>query len=84
MNSQGWNKYVGCFKKEFEGCEFKEDLISACKEQEDIACVLYYHLLEHAFNWLDRPIPALKNKIPREEIENGNGDEVRKVLWRMP
>ena len=84
MNREGWKQYVDCFHDEFKKCDFKAELISACKGHEDIARVVYYHCLDHSINWLYTPVPALDNKIPSEEIEKGNDDSVRKLLWRFP
>ena len=84
MNIEGWNKYVACFKDNFESCTFKDELLKKCGGNEDIAVTIYYHSLDDALSWMDKPIPALENKIPSKEIAAGKTDSVRQVIWRMP
>ncbi|SFQ38418.1 MbcA/ParS/Xre antitoxin family protein [Enterovibrio norvegicus] len=84
MNIEGWNKYVSCFRENFEGCTFKSELISKCGGNEDIAIAIYYHSRENALKWMDSPVPALDNKVPSREISNGGSNLVRQVIWRIP
>lgn len=84
MDIEGWNRYVNNFKANFEECKFKEALIRKCGGHKDIACAIYYHSLSNALDWMDRRIPALNNKVPSREIEIGNVNNVRQVIWRMP
>ena len=84
MNLEGWNKYVSCFKDNFESCTFKDELLSKCGGNEDIAITIYYHSQGNALKWIDSPIPALGNKIPSKEISVGKANSVRQVIWRFP
>ena len=77
-------RFVEIQEEEFQRCGFRLALISACKGHKDIACVVFYHCLDDSISWLNKPIAAFDGKIPCEEIEKGNGDDVRELLWRMP
>ncbi len=84
MDIEGWNKYVACFKDNYTSCDFKDALLEKCGGNEDIACAIFYHTQSNALKWMDSAIPALENKIPTQEINIGNSDAVRQVIWRFP
>ncbi|MGF1770637.1 hypothetical protein L4D06_25140 [Enterovibrio makurazakiensis] len=84
MNIEGWNKYVSCLRDNFEGCVFKDELISKCGGNEDIAIAIYYHSRDNALNWMDSTVPALDNKIPSQELSKVFSDSVRQVIWSIP
>ncbi|TMN95122.1 hypothetical protein [Pseudoalteromonas sp. S558] len=84
MNNEAWNKYVDCFRKNFDSCVFKDELINVCGGYDDVACAVFFHTQSNAIKWMSSKLPALENKIPSQEIGNGNVISVRKVIMRMP
>jgi hypothetical protein len=78
-----WKAFAEVCQGEFGGCGFQAELIQACRGNEDIAWAVYFHLRNHAMDWLRRPVPALAGKTPESLIDSGNRDEVRHCLWRM-
>ena len=83
MDNKSWKKYVDCFRETFDNCEFKDELIEVCGGYDDIACAIFFHTRSNAIKWMNSQLPALANKIPRQEIDNGNIISVRKVILRM-
>ena len=79
-----WYPFAEICKERFSYCQFQEQLIAECGDNEDIAWAAFFHLGNNALSWLNRGIPALGNQMPVELIRKGQSDEVRHVLWRIP
>ena len=48
MNNEAWNKYVDCFRKNFDSCDFKDELINVCGGYDDVACAVFFHTRSNA------------------------------------
>lgn len=79
-----WNTYVDSFKEHFDSCDFKDELISVCGGYDDVACAVFFHTRSSALKWMSSKLPALGNKIPSQQIRDGNVASVREVIMRIP
>lgn len=83
MNAS-WSIFADLCHEAFEACSFKEQLLSECSGNEDIAWAVFFHFRGQSISWLHQAIPALEHGIPFELVRNGKGDLVRKCLQRVP
>jgi hypothetical protein len=84
MTVLGWSDFVSACGPRFDDCANREELVLACAGDTEIACAVYFHAGEHSLAWLASPVPALQGRSPLETLAAGRGDELRKVLLRMP
>lgn len=79
-----WYTFADVCRNDFDGCDFKRELIAECDGHEDIAWATFFHLRQESIGWLHRKVPALDQRIPVELIATGQSDLVRDCLWSMP
>lgn len=79
-----WCVFAAICRQEFATCIFQDRLIAECQGNEDIAWATYFHLREHALDWIHEPVPALGKEMPMTLLTSGRADEVRYCLWSMP
>jgi hypothetical protein len=79
-----WDKFADVCSREFEHCDFQDQLIAECQGDVDIAWAVYFHLREDSLDWLRRQVPALDRETPITLLASGKADEVRHCLWSMP
>ncbi len=78
-----WDGYVQLCKPGFSSCTFRDELITICDGNEDIAWVVFHHNQEQAINWMQQPIPALKGELPANVVKI-NADKLKNVLLSFP
>lgn len=84
MSDAQWLNFVSLCEKDFEECDFQDELIAACLERDDIAKVVYFHNQRASLKWLKSKVPALDNCTPCKEIEKGNTTAVQNILLSIP
>jgi len=83
MSNQAWEKMAKLCEAGFQSCPFKDELVSLCSNQEDIACVVYYHNRDNSLNWMNNKVPALKGKTPASCFP-ANVNLLKQILLAFP
>lgn len=84
MDSLGWLNFSNICEKEFHRCDFQALLIQECLGNADIAHAVFYHLGGDSIAWLYQSIAALDGHSALNLIRQGEANQVRECLWRMP
>lgn len=80
-----WHRFAMLFADEWANCLFKDELLSALNDNEDIAMVIYASVRQNALQWIDESVPALNSITPRECMKTEDGRKrLKTMLTRMP
>lgn len=84
MKNTQWENYVDAMPDVDASDPVVRKLLALIGDKEFVK-VIYFHLGNTAISWLDKPVPALGHKKPRECLQNQDGIVLLKeTLMRMP
>lgn len=83
---KNWKNFVAIAKQNTEfPLNMKRELLEIFTDDQDIAFVVYYRMLDDSLNWIKRKIPALDHLTPLECLKSPELiKRVKEVLMRMP
>lgn len=84
MNQSQWESYVDVMPDIDSGNPTIKHLISIVG-REDLVKVIYFHFGTTAIDWLDKSVPALDDKTPKECLQTEAGIEfLKETLMKIP
>ena len=68
MDESSWVAFAQLCEPKFSECEFKNELLTLCGEDQKLAAVIFYQTQSNALKWMNKSIPALGNRTPSKSI----------------
>ena len=84
LNLEQWFRFVNCASREWDECEFKDQLLKLVGNDLGIAKVIFMLYRSHSLEFVNERVEAYGWKAPEEFINNNETDKLKALLLMTP